>query len=62
MNGTEVQIRAESRGAYWVAWLDADGKGPLESVVLVGQTEEEARKRAEEYRDRRARPEPAPAG
>jgi hypothetical protein len=40
------EIRSEARGPHWVAWLpDADGK-PENSVVLVGETREEAERRA----------------
>lgn len=56
MTESEVQIRTEARGSYWLAWLESDGKGPLDAVVVVGQTEDEARARADEYRSRRARP------
>jgi hypothetical protein len=62
MTASQIEIRTESRGSYWLAWLEADGKGPLDAVVVVGQTEDEARARAEDYRGRRARPDPAAAG
>lgn len=56
MTESEPQIRTQPRGSYWLAWLEGEGKGPQDAVVVVGQTEDEARRRAEEYRDRRARP------
>jgi hypothetical protein len=42
-------IRSEARGPHWVAWVaDATGK-PLDSVVLVGETQEEAEERARRW-------------
>ena len=42
-------IRSEPRGPHWVAWLaDAAGK-PRYSVVLVGETQEEAEERARRW-------------
>jgi len=36
------QIHSEARGAHWVAWVSrGDGK-PEGSVIVVGQTQEEA--------------------
>jgi hypothetical protein len=45
-NGT-FEIRSEAHGLHWVAWLarTSDGK-PERSVLLVGQTQEEAEKNA----------------
>ena len=44
-DGTTIaqgRIRSEARGPHWVAWI-ADAKGkPEKSVVLVGETHEEA--------------------
>jgi hypothetical protein len=46
---TPLQVRSEARGPHWVAWIpDASGK-PLDSVVLVGETREEAEERARKY-------------
>lgn len=40
------RIRSEARGPHWVAWIaGADGK-PENSIVLVGETREEAEERA----------------
>ena len=46
-NGTKVvAVRSEQHGAHWVAWVpDAAGR-PVESMILVGQTREEAEARA----------------
>jgi hypothetical protein len=42
-------IKSEASGPHWVAWVaGADGK-PIGSVVLVGQTQEEAESRAREW-------------
>ena len=47
--GTERRIRSEARGPHWVAWIaDANGK-PENSVVLVGETQEEAEARARKW-------------
>lgn len=44
-------IRSEPRGPHWVAWIaDASGK-PMNSIVLVGRTREEAEERAKRWRD-----------
>jgi hypothetical protein len=43
------EIRSEARGPHWVAWVaDANGK-PKDSVVLVGETREEAEERARRW-------------
>lgn len=42
-------VRSEARGPHWVAWVpDANGK-PYRSVLLVGQTREEAEARARQW-------------
>jgi hypothetical protein len=49
------RIRSEARGPHWVAWVaDAHGK-PENSVVLVGETQEEAEERAIKWADQAAR-------
>jgi hypothetical protein len=47
---TPFNIRSEERGPHWIAWLagDDDGK-PVNAVVLVGETRQEAEARALEY-------------
>ena len=43
---TSIAVRSEERGPHWVAWVpDGNGK-PSGSVILVGQTREEAETRA----------------
>ena len=45
-------VHSEARGGHWVAWIpDADGK-PERSVVLVGETREEAEERAKQWGER----------
>ena len=47
--GAERRIRSEARGPHWVAWVaDANGE-PENSVVLVGETQEEAEERARKW-------------
>jgi len=47
-------IRSEASGPHWVAWLaDASGK-PVDSVVLVGETREEAERRAKLWAEKKA--------
>ena len=48
------RIRSEARGPHWVAWIpDVNGK-PENSVVLVGETKEEAEERAVKWADQTA--------
>jgi hypothetical protein len=45
-----VRIRSEERGPHWIAWVARDGDGkPVNSVILVGETREEAEARARAY-------------
>ena len=49
---TPRDIRSEARGPHWVAWVaDANGK-PVNSVVLVAATREEAEERAQNWAER----------
>jgi len=51
-----ADIRSEQRGPHWIAWVsDANGK-PRGSIVLVGQTREEAERRAREWVDQQREP------
>jgi hypothetical protein len=44
------QIRSEARGSHWIAWVSRNGDPkPLRSVVLVGQTQEEAEANARKW-------------
>lgn len=47
-------VRSESRGPHWVAWIpDPNGK-PSGSVVLVGKTRAEAEERARQWGESQA--------
>jgi hypothetical protein len=49
------QIRSEAHGPHWVAWVaDSNGK-PENSIILVGETREEAEQRAKEWAGQNAR-------
>jgi hypothetical protein len=43
---TSTAVRSEARGPHWVAWVPDDKGKPVGSVILVGQTQEEAEARA----------------
>ena len=37
------EIRSEASGSHWIAWVSRDGDPkPHHSVVLIGQTQDEA--------------------
>jgi hypothetical protein len=54
--GAAFEIRSEAHGPHWIAWVTrgADPK-PVQSVVLVGETREEAEARARQFADQLAR-------
>jgi len=55
MDRTDFEVRSESRGARWVAWLTREGSDkPLDSVLLVGQTRDEAESQARTWADKLA--------
>jgi hypothetical protein len=44
------QVHSEQRGHHWVAWLTrGNDTRPVYSVLLVGETREEAESRAREW-------------
>ena len=46
----EFGVQSEARGPHWIAWLTRDDAAkPVNAVVLVGETREEAEARAREY-------------
>ena len=48
-------VRSEAKGAHWIAWVVRCGHDtPEGSVVLVGQTQEEAETRARQWAENRA--------
>ena len=47
-------VRSEAKGAHWIAWVVLSGHDtPDGSVVLVGQTQEEAETRARQWAENR---------
>jgi len=51
----DLDIRTESRGAHWISWVTrADSDKPLDSIILVGQTCEEAVSQANTWADKLA--------
>jgi hypothetical protein len=43
-------IHSEERGPHWIAWLTRDGEThPERSVVMVGETRQEAESRAKKW-------------
>jgi hypothetical protein len=50
MRAGSDEIHSEARGPHWIAWVSRDGSGkPDRSVVLVGETREEAEARARQW-------------
>ena len=48
-----LEILSEAHGPHWVAWVARSGdRKPLDSVLLVGQTREEAEARARRRAER----------
>jgi len=47
-----AEIRSEARGPHWIAWIADQAGKPLGSVVIVGQTREEAEQKAREWAER----------
>ena len=48
-------VRSEAKAAHWIAWVVRSGHDtPEGSVVLVGQTQEEAETRARQWAENRA--------
>jgi len=46
------QIRSEARGAHWVAWVSREGPKPDRSIIVVGETQEEAEAHARLWAER----------
>jgi hypothetical protein len=44
-----IDIRSEQRGPHWIAWVGDENGKPRGSIVLVGQTREEAESRARNW-------------
>jgi len=46
------QIQSQARGPHWIAWVSRDGSGkPDRSVIVVGETKEEAETNARLWAD-----------
>ncbi len=49
----DYSIRSEARAGHWIAWLTASGTStPVGSVLLPGQTQEEAESNARQWMER----------
>jgi hypothetical protein len=47
------EVHSEARGSHWIAWVSRDGDPkPYRSVVLVGQTQDEAVANARQWAER----------
>ena len=46
---TAATVRSEARGPHWIAWVPDENGKPKGSVVLVGQTQQEAVTRAQAW-------------
>ncbi len=49
----DFDIKTESRGAHWIAWVTRGASDkPLDSVILVGRTRDEAESEARTWADK----------
>ena len=48
-SSASATVQSEARGPHWIAWVPDEQGKPKGSVVLVGQTREEAEARAREW-------------
>ncbi len=46
-----ANVRSEQRGPHWVAWIVDEKEKPQGSVIVVGQTREEAEARARHWHE-----------
>ena len=49
------RVRSEARGPHWVAWIADENGKPEGSVVIVGETQEEAEERAKRWGEQTSR-------
>ena len=50
MAESTYQIQSQPRGPHWIAWVTAPGsEQPRGSIVIVGETQEEAEANAREW-------------
>ena len=53
MPGSTYQIQSQARGPHWIAWVSRDATGkPDQSVVVIGETKEEAEENARRWAER----------
>ena len=51
----DLSVRTESRGAHWISWVTRGATAtPLDAVILVGQTQDEAEMQANAWADKLA--------
>ena len=51
----DLEVKTESRGAHWISWVTRGASNkPLDSVILVGQTRDEAESQARTWADKLA--------
>ena len=54
-NAGSYQIHSEARGPHWAAWVSRDGSGkPDQSIILIGETREEAESNARKWAERKS--------
>lgn len=51
-NAGSTDIKSEAHGPHWVAWIAGPDGTPKGSVLLVGQTRQEAEERARAWAER----------
>jgi len=55
MAESTYQIQSQARGPHWIAWVVRDGStSPDRSVVVIGETKEEAESNARKWADSQA--------
>lgn len=53
LNAANYEIRSEQHGGHWIAWVVRPGETkPVESIIQVGQTREEAEANARRWAER----------
>ena len=49
----QFKIMTESQGAHWISWVtNANSDKPLDSIILVGQTQDEAASQARKWAEK----------
>lgn len=61
-NETPYRIHSRPSGPHWIAWVSVgESDRPVDSVILVGQTREDAEERARAWAEQIARRAARPA-